>query len=181
MNSEQAKSIIQAGGVIAYPTEAVYGLGCNPDNESAVLQILRLKQRDVAQGVIVIAADWAQVADWVGVLSEERLQVVQASWPGPNTWLFPKSARVPAWISGEHDTVALRLTAHPIARELCQHCGPLVSTSANPHGQAPARSAVEVDQYFGGDIAGIVAGDLGGLSAPTAIRYALTGAVVRAG
>lgn len=181
MKIEQAKSVIQTGGVIAYPTEAVYGLGCDPDNEAAVQQILQLKQRDVAQGVIVIAANWEQVADWVDAVPEERLQAVQASWPGPNTWLFPKSARVPAWISGAHDTVALRVTAHPIAHELCQHGGPLVSTSANPHGQAPARSAVEVDQYFGDGIAGIVAGELGGLSAPTAIRYALTGAVVRAG
>ncbi|HNI38217.1 MAG TPA: Sua5/YciO/YrdC/YwlC family protein, partial [Pseudomonadales bacterium] len=91
---------MRSGGVIAYPTEAVWGLGCDPHHEEAVTQLLALKQRNWRKGVILIAADVAQLAPYLRGLPEEKLAVLHASWPGPNTWLVPNNGAAPAWITG---------------------------------------------------------------------------------
>ncbi|MFM9924430.1 Sua5/YciO/YrdC/YwlC family protein [Variovorax sp. H27-G14] len=179
---------LRAGSVMAYPTEAVMGLGCDPLNEAAVTRICRLKQRSVEQGVLLIAADFSQVLPYVDMaqVPQAALDRVKASWPGPFTWIFPRHARVPAWISGRHAGIALRVTAHGTAATLCRAFGgALVSTSANPHGQPAARTAGEVRAYFD-DVADAADGiDLlvdeavGGLASPSEIRDALTGELVR--
>ena len=127
-----AVKCLKQGKVIAYPTEAVYGLGCDPDNVDAVSRILQIKHRALDKGFILIASSWEQIQPLVMYLTPDLLTRVFATWPGPITWLFPASKQVPAWIRGNHDSVAVRVTAHPIARALCeQFGGPLISTSCN--------------------------------------------------
>ncbi|BBD78850.1 L-threonylcarbamoyladenylate synthase [Aerosticca soli] len=179
---DAAAAALRAGGVLAYPTEAVYGLGCDPHDADALARIFTLKQRPPAQGVLLIGADFAQVACYIdhAAVPPEALARAQATWPGPYTWIFPRSAQVPAWIAGAHEGIALRVTAHAPAAALCRAFGgALVSTSANPHGQPPARSAQAVSDYFGDALDGVLDAPLGGLDRPSLIRDALTGALVR--
>ena len=175
-----AVAVLRRGGVIAYPTEAVWGLGCDPFNEAAVRRIFALKQRPGGVGVILIGADFAQIAPFLGECTAAAIERAKAGWPGPNTWVFPRNSRVPAWIVGEHAGIAIRVTAHPIANALCQAFGSaIVSTSANVHGLAPARSAAEVRQQFEDQLDDIVEGELGGLERPSAIRDAVSGEILR--
>jgi len=178
----EAVAALRAGNVIAYPTEAVYGLGCDPQNEAAVAQVFELKQRPPAQGVLLIAADFAQVEKYIDLaqVPADALARVRASWPGPHTWIFPRSAATPDWLARGHAGIALRVTAHPLAAQLCNAFGgALVSTSANRHGAPAARSAAEVRAQFGDALACIVDGATGGLERPTTIRDAITGEAIR--
>lgn len=175
----QIKRVVAAGGVIAYPTEAVWGVGCNPWDAAAVEALLALKQRPVHKGVILVAADIEQFDFLLHDLPDAWLARLRLSWPGPNTWLVPHQGRLPAWISGEHDTVALRVTDHPLVAQLCQACGPLVSTSANPAGRPPARSRLRIEQYFHGQLEAVVPGRLGGRRNPSIIRDLRTDQIIR--
>ena len=171
---------LRAGGVIAYPTEAVWGLGCDPENAHAVQRLLQIKRRPEHKGLILIAANFEQLRPYLGPLPPARLLQVQHSWPGPNTWLLPASPRVPRWIRGDSPRVAVRVTAHPLAQALCYvFGGPLVSTSANRNGGNPARSALQVRRQLGRELDFILPGGLGGLARPTPIRDALTGKLIR--
>jgi len=179
LSVEQAARLMREGGVVAYPTEAVFGLGCDPRNEAAVRRILSLKQRDPGQGLILVGSEFGQFADWV---APADASAAMSTWPGPVTWLFPKAESVPAFISGNHQTLAIRVSAHPVCRALAEAFGgPIVSTSANPHSASPARSAGEVETYFGAFIDGIVAGALGGRGDCSEIRDLATGEVLRGG
>ena len=179
---EEAAQRMREGGVVAYPTEAVFGLGCDPRNETAVRKILSLKHRAESMGLILIGSAFSQFADWVGDVPEERLQAAADTWPGPVTWLFPRAESVPDVIAGQHATLAIRVTAHETSAALCDAFGgPIVSTSANPHSAPPARAAGTVEDYFGSYIDGIVAGPLGGREACSEIRNVMTGEVLRAG
>lgn len=175
----QVDRVLRAGGVIAYPTEAVWGLGCNPWKAEAVERLLMLKQRPVRKGLILIAGDIEQFDFLLWDLPEGQLAKLRLSWPGPNTWLVPHQERLPAWITGEHDTVALRVTTHPLVRQLCAVSGPLVSTSANPGGRPPARSRLRIEQYFGGELDDVVNGPLGGQRNPSIIRDLRTERIIR--
>ncbi len=178
-----AATAMREGGVIAYPTEGVYGLGCDPCNQAAFEHLFALKQRPPVQGVLLIGADFEQVRPWIdlGAVPDDVLDMVHATWPGPHTWIFPRSSSVPAWVAGGHAGIALRVTAHAPAAELCRAFGgAIVSTSANPHGQPSAMDAATVARYFPEGLAAIVDAPLGGLDRPTSIRDALTGAVIRA-
>jgi L-threonylcarbamoyladenylate synthase len=178
----QGAQCLVEGGVIAYPTEAVYGLGCDPENESAVRHILRLKNRPEAAGLILIADRLERFAAYIGAVSSTDKQRALAAWPGPVTWLFPRARTVPDWLAGAHSTIALRITAHPVCRALCEAFGgAIVSTSANPSAAEPARSAAQVAAYFDGELCGIVEGELGGQSRPSEIRDLATGRVLRSG
>ena len=175
---DSAVGALRAGGVIAYPTEAVFGLGCDPQNQAAVAHLFALKQRPPTQGVLLIAADFDQVEKYIDMsaVSTAALARAQATWPGPHTWVFPRSAATPGWLSGSHAGIALRITAHPLAAALCRAWGgALVSTSANRHGEPPGCTAEAVQAAFGGELAYILAGETGGLARPTPIRDAITG------
>jgi L-threonylcarbamoyladenylate synthase len=170
-----------SGGIIAYPTEAVFGLGCNPLDAAAVLRLLLLKQRDIDQGLILVAADRIQLEDFVEFPGGKTGKTIEASWPGPVTWLVPAQAWVPYWLTGNHDTLAVRVSDHPVVQALCREfAGPLVSTSANLHGHRPARNALQVRRAFGDQIDYLVSGQTGKLAKPTEIRDALSGKIVRA-
>lgn len=179
---QRAADLVRAGGVVAYPTEAVYGLGCDPRNAAAVRRILRLKKRPAAKGLILIAADLTQLQPFLAPLSEQMRKRVLPTWPGPVTWLLPAAPGTPHWLRGEHTTLAVRVTAHPPAAALCRAAGTaLVSTSANPSGAPPARSAQEVRALFGEALDFVLEGELGGLARPTQIRDGCSGKVVRPG
>lgn len=170
------------GGVIAYPTEAVYGLGCDPDKESAVREILELKSRPASAGLILIADRMERFAPYVSPVGRDLEARALAAWPGPVTWLFPRAPGVPDWLAGVHETIALRVTAHAGCRALCEAFGgPIVSTSANPRSEEPARSAEQVARFFPDQLCGIVAGELGGGDQPSEIRDLASGRVLRKG
>lgn len=175
----QVDRVLNAGGVIAYPTEAVWGLGCNPWKPEAVERLLTIKQRPVHKGLILIAGAIEQFDFLLWDLPDGQLAKLRLSWPGPNTWLVPHSGRLPPWITGDHDTVALRVTTHPLVRQLTAITGPLVSTSANPAGRPPARSRLRIEQYFGGELDDVVNGALGGQRNPSIIRDLKTERVIR--
>lgn len=176
---KQAARVIHRGGIVAYPTEGVFGLGCDPLDAAAVFRVLELKGRPVEKGLILIASDFAQLAPYVEALSTAQRRKVFATWPGPVTWLLPARAETPWWLTGEHDTLAVRVTAHPLAAALCQAAnGPLVSTSANPAGHRPARSPLAVRRMFGRRVDFILHGATGGRAGPSEIRR-LDGSVVR--
>lgn len=180
---EDAAALLRAGGVVAYPTEAVFGLGCDPHDRVAFERLFALKERPPTQGVLLIAADFTQVEPYIDLAAvpEGVMAQVHATWPGPNTWVFPRSARVPDWVAGAHAGIALRVTAHEPAAALCRAFGaPLVSTSANPHGEPPARDVPTLQRYFEGRLEAALDAPLGGLDRPTVIRDALTGAMIRA-
>ena len=167
----QTARIIGQGGIIAYPTEAVFGLGCDPLNPNAVMRLLALKHRPVEKGLILIASNIEQLDPFMAQLNTKQQDTLMASWPGPATWLVPARPETPIWLKGHHDTIAVRVTDHPIAAALCQtveHA--LVSTSANQTGQQPAKRPIQVRRYFHNTLDRIVTGPLGNLANPTAIR-----------
>ena len=112
----QATGVLNTGGVIAYPTEAVWGLGCDPFSEHAVSRLLAMKHRQLGMGLILIAADIKQLYPFLVGLSQSQLEQLENSWPGPQTWLVPNNFVAPPWVTGGRDTLALRVTDHPIAR-----------------------------------------------------------------
>ncbi|MCF7221571.1 Sua5/YciO/YrdC/YwlC family protein [Marilutibacter chinensis] len=178
-----AVNALRRGGVIAYPTEAVWGLGCDPFDEAAVARLLEIKQRPVDKGLILIASTVAQLdglIDW-NALSPERRDAVRASWPGPNTWVVPATSRVPRWITGDHDGVAVRVSAHLSVIGLCDEFGAaLVSTSANLAGAPPAFLRESLDPALLRRIDAIAPGETGGMAAPTSIRDARDNRLLRA-
>lgn len=176
----RAVELLRGGGVIAYPTEGCYGLGCDPRNARAVQRVLNLKGRSWRQGLILIGASWSQVAHWVDSSDPGALARVRATWPGPATWLLPARPGVSRRVRGEHDTIAVRVTAHPLAAALCRRFhAAIVSTSANRHGRPPALTAAQVRAQFGDRLDYVLEGPLGGLKGPTSIRDARTGETLR--
>lgn len=178
----QAAQLLHNGGVIAYPTEAVWGLGCDPRNQGAVLRLLTLKQREVDKGLILIAADEAQLAPHIDMtaLDESQRAAVRASWPGPYTWIVPASTDAPGWITGAHSGIAVRVSAHPTVIALCNAFGgALVSTSANRAGQPAPSSREGLDTVIVAGVDAITIGETGELQRPTAIRDARSGDMLR--
>ncbi|MDX1724503.1 MAG: L-threonylcarbamoyladenylate synthase [Pseudomonas sp.] len=176
---QQAARVVRQGGIIAYPTEAVWGLGCDPWNELAVERLLALKERPMNKGLILVADCIDQFDFLLEDLPDIWQERLAGTWPGPNTWLVPHQQRLPEWITGEHSSVALRVSDHPLVRELCALTGPLVSTSANPAGRPAARSRLRVEQYFPRQLDKVLGGTLGGRKNPSLIRDLISGDVVR--
>jgi L-threonylcarbamoyladenylate synthase len=184
----EAARVVASGGVIAYPTEAVFGLGCDPLDADAVLRILDIKGRDMDKGLILIAADFGALLPYVEPLDAERMAAIRASWPGPNTWLLPARPETPQWLTGKHDTLAVRVPDHPVAAALCRACarygshvgaGALVSTSANLSDLNPARTPLDVRRQLRDAPDLLVAGRCGRHPRPSTIRDGRTGRVLR--
>lgn len=178
-----AAQALRAGGVIAYPTEAVFGLGCDPQDEAAVARLFALKQRPAAQGVLLIGAEFSHVEKYIdlGATPAQALARARASWPGPYTWVFPRSPATPPWLARAQAGIGVRVTAHATAAALCRAFGgAIVSTSANRHGAAAARTAAEVRSAFGTKLEYILDRPIGDSDRPSTIRDALTGKTLRA-
>ncbi|MFV8782878.1 L-threonylcarbamoyladenylate synthase [Microbulbifer sp. SA54] len=173
---------LAAGGVIAHPTESVWGLACDPNNPDAVARLLKLKNRPLEKGLILVTGDVNHFSGLLHNLSGDQRARVDATWPGPVTWLVPHFDQVPAWISGIHHSVALRHTNHPFTAALSRAFGgAIVSTSANPTGCQPARHKFQVLRYFGDELDFVGGGNTGGRTAPSEIRDVTSGRIVRAG
>lgn len=177
-NIRHAARILRAGGVITYPTEGVFGLGCLPDNHDAVVSLLSIKSRDFSRGLILIVSDPLQLAAWID-LPQAGLDLKSDS-RHPVTWIVPATEEVPVWVSGHHDSIAVRLTTHPIAHALCEAAdSAIVSTSANITGHAPARNLLSLRRQFRSLVDYIVPGECGPAMGPSEIRDYLTGKVLR--
>lgn len=177
----EAARLLRAGGVIAYPTEAVYGIGCDPLNRDAVLRILEIKRRPVEKGVILIGSCIEHFLPFIETPRPSIREQLDRTWPGPVTWLLPCRPETPVWLRGSHATLAVRVTGHPLAAAICNAFGgPVVSTSANTSGRPPARTALQARLRCPG-IDLFIAGPTGGRRQPSEIRDARTHAIVRAG
>lgn len=175
-----AQQVLSVGGVVACPTEAVWGLSCDPRNEWAVERLLALKGRSPDKGLILVAAGEEQLEFLLADLAPEQRRVLSSSWPGPSTWLVPHHGRVGPLIRGVHDTVAVRVSAHPGLAALCTAFGgPLVSTSANPAGCRPPRAGFQVRRYFGDLLDYVLPGAVGSADRPTQIRDLASGRIIR--
>jgi len=174
----RATQVLHSSGVIAYPTEGVFGLGCLPDEFEAVSRVLAIKQRDPALGLVLIAADIGQLDGWVD-LPADAPELTSTS-ARPVTWIVPATRDVPYWIRGTHEGIAIRITTHPVAGALCQAAdSALVSTSANIHGRPSARNRFILRRRFGTLVDYIVPGECGPASGPSEIRKLAGGRVLR--
>ena len=176
-----ARAVIKQGGIVAYPTEAVYGLGCDPMNEQAVERLSEIKKRPRHKNYILIADDFSQLRPFCAAIDASRWQCIKRDWPGPYTWIFPITKLCPHWLCHNEVGIAVRVTAHPLAAELSKLCGhALVSTSANISGKAPAKTWQVVAATFKDTIDYIVRGEISDRAGnPTIIRDAISGQRLR--
>ncbi|HEX5338669.1 MAG TPA: Sua5/YciO/YrdC/YwlC family protein [Gallionella sp.] len=179
VSSRRIAAHLRRGGLIAYPTESCYGLGCDPDNRAAVLRLLKLKQRPQRKGLILIAAHYRQVARYLLPLAHDQQQRLHDAGAQAITYLMPTRHSAPRWLRGTHDTLAVRLTAHRQAKQLCLAANSaLVSTSANRSGQRPAKTYAECLRLFGGKV-WVLPGRVGKRKKPSTIRAWADGRIVR--
>ncbi len=180
---DQAVTVLREGGVIAYATEAVYGLGCDPQQLSAVERILQLKQRDKSKGLILVAASLEQFAPYIQPLSEPVKNKLLHAWQQQDkaiTWLVPARESVSEYLRGQYSSIAIRVSHHPQVKQLCQQFnGAIVSTSANISSNEPARTAAEVKAIFNNDIDYILEGSTNPDASPSEIRDAISDKVIR--
>ena len=170
---------LKRGGLIAYPTESCYGLGCDPANRRAVLRLLKLKGRPQHKGLILVAAEFRQLQPYVGKLSVVDHQRIYATWPGPHSWLLPAAPSCPRWLTGKHSSLAVRVTAHQGAVQLCRGLQmALVSTSANTSGARPSKTYRECLRLFGQQVK-VIPGRIGKRRKPSIIQDLATGAIFR--
>ena len=180
---DQAIIVLQHGGIIAYPTEAVYGLGCDPENLSAVTKLLVIKQRKKEKGLILVAANFEQLKPYLLPLEKDIEEKLLKSWQDshrPTSWLVPAKKEVSDYLKGRFDTLAVRVSKHPIVKELCEMFnGAIISTSANISGQESTRTAEQVKQIFENKIDFILDGKTDLNAQPSEIRDALTNKIIR--
>lgn len=177
---QAAVDILRCGGIIAYPTESVYGLGCDPENASALQNLIALKHRDGSKGMIIIASNYAQITRLIAPHDDRLKQQLCRSASTPVTWVVDAAEGLSPLLTGGRTTLAVRITNHPVAAALCRlFCGPITSTSANVSNHPPARSAADVRARFPSGIDWVVEGATGELDQPTQIIDARTGAKLR--
>jgi L-threonylcarbamoyladenylate synthase len=174
----RAADTLLRGGVIAYPTEGVFGLGCLPNNARALCQLLTVKHRDPAKGLILLASDAAQLDTWIELPDGQQI-------PGPDpmhpiTWIVPAHSSVPPIIRGNNAGLAIRITTNRTAAAICDAVRlPIVSTSANIAGQSTARNRIVLHRKFGSLVDYVVPGDCGPSSGSSEIRDLITGNTIR--
>ena len=182
-NVLQAVNVLHQGGVIAYPTEAVYGLGCDPKNLSAVKKILDLKLRKKEKGLILVASDFEQLKSYIKPLEKTIENKLLDSWHEQRnaiTWLVPVDKNISIYLKGQFDTLAVRVSHHPVVKELCdKFAGAIISTSANIATQEAARTAEDVKHIFADKIDFIIEGETDINAQPSEIRDALTDKIIR--
>jgi L-threonylcarbamoyladenylate synthase len=179
-NISRAIKVLKRGGIILYPTEGVWGLGCDPFNEIAVRRLLRIKRRSIAKGLILVAADWHQIKSLVKV-DLLTCDAIKSRDEQPITWVFPATKKVPPSITGKfHSSIAIRITSHQLVKNICQEFGaPLVSTSANLSGDKPVKYLKHITQNIIDRVDYILPGSVGALNRPTQICDVVTGKIIR--
>lgn len=192
----EIQQFLQAGNLLAYPTEAVWGIGCDPFNKTAAKQILTIKHRPIEKGMIVVTGNIANIQPFLQPLAQNLVDTITASWQSnaqqATTWLLPipndLKNTIPSWITGGRDSLAIRVISHPVIAKLCNTIaaqdprnpfGFLISTSCNPSGLSPAIDFASAYQYFG-DTIGYLRGETLGFIRPSQIFDALTQQQVRA-
>ncbi len=137
--------VVRQGGVIAYPTDTFYGLGCDPFNTAAIDQLFAIKQRERGQPILLIISDPSLVV-WLTSERDERFErLSQQFWPGPLTLVLRASERLPATLTGQTGTIGIRLPDHDLCRRIVNTAGGvLTGTSANVTGQPSAATAEAV-------------------------------------
>ena len=177
---QQAATVLRHGGVICYPTEAVWGIGCDPKNTAALKRLLHLKQRDPDKGLILIAANMEQLSPYLEGLTDTQLTALRQSWPGPKTWVIPHNGFAHPLIRGTFKSLAVRVSAHKPVIKLCTAFGgPIVSTSANISGREPPNWPWQLRHQFGNRLDFLLHGALGGQAKPSEIRDLISGKVLR--
>ena len=182
MNEKNVVDAFNNGGIIAYPTEAVFGLGCDPDNEDALRRLLMLKQRPSEKGLILLAASYTQLLPYIdeSEITQDMRSAMLSSWPDGITQLVPKNNSISSLLSGSFDTIAVRITSQPDVVSLCKQTNkPIVSTSANLSGQEPAKTWQSLDPMLTNKVDFILQGYTLGHTSPSKIIDALTGKVIR--
>lgn len=179
---KNATKIFYQGGIIAYPTEAVFGLGCDPDNELAIHNLLAVKQRPTHKGLILLAANYSQLLPYIDddLLSELQRQTILSRWPNAITQILPAKKDISPLLCGKFDSIAVRITDHEDVVSLCNQTNkPIVSTSANLAGEAPVKTWQEVEAQLGDKVDFIIRGKTSGLLKPSKIINGLTGNILR--
>ncbi|UDG79228.1 Threonylcarbamoyl-AMP synthase [Candidatus Ecksteinia adelgidicola] len=175
---------LQNKKIIAYPTEAVFSLGCDPSNEEAVSNLLIIKQRSWKKGLILIAANYQQLNQYINnnILNTKQRNIMFSTWPGPTTWIVPAHPKTPRHLTGIFNSIAVRVSAHPTVQKLCQKYGkPLISTSANISQKNPCRNIKDLIQEFSHFPILVLDGKVSGAMNPSEIRDILNGNQIRKG
>ncbi|NVJ59230.1 MAG: L-threonylcarbamoyladenylate synthase [Gammaproteobacteria bacterium] len=141
------KKVLEKSGTIAYPTETLWGIGCRASDYVAAKRLLAIKHRSITKGLIVLAANPEQIAPWLNIEATDYVDQISA-YKVPTTTLLPASRYAPIWLTGQYQSIAVRFTQHPLAFKLCEHFGPLISTSANISERHHAISRFQVIQRF---------------------------------
>lgn len=179
-NAREIRHFLRCGGIIAYPTESCFGLGCDPRNHQAVKRLLQLKRRPRHKGLILIASSQKQLLPYIKPPDQQQQQQLAITWPGAHTWLLPAARNCPRWLTGHHQSIAVRIPAHTTSHHLCRSLGmALVSTSANRSGCKPAKTARECLRQFGTQVK-IISGRIGKSRKPSTIQDIVTGRIIRA-
>lgn len=150
LDVNQAATVLHAGGLVAFPTETVYGLGADACNAEAVGRIFTAKGRPSDHPLIVHIADAQQLTQWAQNIPEIAWKLAEAFWPGPLTLILQRLPSVPDAVTGGLDTVALRVPSHPVALALLKvFGGGVAAPSANRYGQVSPTSAQDVQEELG--------------------------------
>lgn len=175
----KVRAHVAQGGLIAYATESCYGLGCDPRNARAVRRLLQLKSRPQSKGLILIADRYSRLQRYVLPPTAEQSRQLDQTWPGPYTWLMPASRHTPRWLRGRHESIAVRVTAHPDTAGLCHALGTaLVSTSANRAGRKPLKTRSACIKAFGMSVL-VLPGRIGARKTPSTIQHLISGKIIR--
>lgn len=203
-NVLQAAAWLNDGHLLAYPTESVWGIGCDPFNQNAVQDLLAIKQRPIEKGLIVVTDSISRIEPFLTALTNDQREQVIHSWQlnsdtnlsqnQAKTWLLPipkiLNPQIPDWVTGSHQSLAIRVINHPKIQKLCAALvsdtnpfGFLVSTSCNPTGQPPALNLDDALSYFDHPNTAqnihYLAGNTLGYQLPSQIRDAITGKLIR--
>lgn len=179
MRKTKLENHLNQGGIVAYPTESCFGLGCDPSNKQAIKKILKLKQRDQSKGLIVIGTSVKQLRPLLGHLSMQQFAKLRANWPAALTWVCPASEACHPALTGGRGTIAVRVPAHKGARILCKLTNmPLVSTSANLSGRKSIKTWQAAQRKFGGRVK-IIHGKIGHYRRPSQVRDLKSNQVLR--
>lgn len=182
MNKKNVVDAFKRGDIIAYPTEAVFGLGCDPDNEESLKRLLQLKKRPAEKGLILLAGSYSQLLPYIddSKIPQDKRIAVLSRWSDGVTQLIPKNDNISPLLSGVFESIAVRITSQPDVVALCKQTNkPIVSTSANLSGQEPARTWQTLDPILSHQVDFILKGDTLGHISPSKIIDALTGEVIR--